>query len=711
MGRKGRNSPQKNTQTSLLEQVLAVFKKSPTKVFNHKQVAAAIGSSDPEIREKIISILDALEEKNLIQKQKRGSFQLKKGPAYLEGTIQITLSGSAFVISPESKEDIYIRPRYVGTALNGDQVKVYLFAKRKGNRPEGEVVEVVKRAREKYVGTIHINKKMAYLEVDDLKMQLDIMIPVDELKGAEDGQKAVARITDWPDAGLNPMGEITEVLGYAGDKIVERHSILLEFGFPTSFPEEVENEANRIPEEITEEDLKTRRDFRDVTTFTIDPFDAKDFDDALSIRSLEDGTWEIGVHIADVSHYVRPGSALDTEAYERGTSVYLADTVVPMLPERLSNGICSLRPKEEKLCFSAVFLMNEAGKLTNRWLGRTVIYSDHRFTYETAQAILEGEEGPFAKELRQLDKLAKLLRKERFEKGAIAFETIETRFRFDDAGNPVEVYLKESKDSNHLIEEFMLLANRQVAEYAGKELRRPFVYRTHDSPRQEKLDVFSNFIERFGHKINTRSKKELSGSLNKLMEDIKGTNEENIIEQLSIRTMEKAVYTTENIGHYGLAFAHYSHFTSPIRRYPDIMVHRLLERYLSDKPSPKGEDLESRCKHASEMERKAVSAERASIKYMQVQFLADKVGNTYEGIISGVTEWGLYVEILENKCEGMVRLRDIDDDYYVFEEENFRVVGQRTGKNYQLGDKVAIIIKKADLVRKQLDFGLISEAF
>ncbi|MCB0428499.1 MAG: ribonuclease R [Flavobacteriales bacterium] len=695
----------------LEDRILEVFRSAPHRHFNYKQMAKQLGLMKAPDRKRLMGLMEKLTAKGLLQEEKRGSFSLKQKQQRLEGVIQIITSGAAFVMISDSSQDIFIKQHHIGSAMNGDTVEVKLLPKKSGKRPEGEVVNVVKRARETFVGTITVEKKSAFLIPDQARGIPDIFIHPDKLNGAKDGQKALVKITEWPDAIHGPEGEVTEVLGYPGDKTVEQHSILAEYGFPLGFEPEVENEANAIPDVITPDEISKRRDFRGVTTFTIDPVDAKDFDDALSIRQLEDGKWEVGIHIADVSHYVRPDSHLDHEAYRRGTSVYLADAVVPMLPERLSNGICSLRPNEEKLCFSAVFTLDETARIHDAWVGRTVILSDHRFTYEAAQEILEGGEGAFASELKQLDTLAKVLRKIRFSNGAIAFQSIETRFRFDDQGKPVEVYIKESKDSNQLIEEFMLLANKHVAEHVGKKLRKPFVYRTHDSPKAEKLQIFSSFISRFGYKIETNSNRALSNSLNKLMQDIKGKGEENIIEQLSIRTMEKAIYTTENIGHYGLAFAYYSHFTSPIRRYPDIMVHRLLADYDAGRKSPDVEGLESKCKHASEMERKATSAERASIKYMQVHFLADKVGQFYEGIVSGVTEWGLFVEIIANKCEGLVRLRTMDDDYYVFDEDNFCVKGSRTGKQYRLGDRVMIVVKKADLIRKQLDFELIPSEY
>ena len=546
----------------------------------------------------------------------------------------------------------------------------------------------------------------------DQRMPVDIFIANDKLKGAKNGEKVVAKITEWPSDKKNPFGIVTQVLGMPGEHDTEMHAILAEYGLPNEFPEKVEQDAAKLNIEIDVKEIKKRRDFRAVTTFTIDPVDAKDFDDALSIKKLENGNWEIGVHIADVSHYVRPGTLLDDEALKRATSVYLVDRVVPMLPEVLSNNACSLRPQETKLCFSAVFELTENAELKNEWFGRTVIFSDRRFSYEEAQERIETKEGDYAEEILQMDKLAKILRKERFKKGAIAFDRIEVKFNLDEHVNPVGIFFKESKDSNKLIEEFMLLANKRVAEFigkpTGKKEPKTFVYRIHDEPNQEKLLTLSNFVKTFGYKLDI-NQADVTKSLNSLLADVHGKAEENLIEQLAIRTMAKATYSTNNIGHYGLSFPYYSHFTSPIRRYPDVIAHRLLQHYLDGGASVNQEEVEEQCKHSSKMEILASEAERASIKYKQVEYLQDKIGEEYDGFISGVSEWGIYVEIMSGMCEGMVKLRDMDDDYYSFDPDNYCAVGRKKGKTYRMGDEVRIMVKRADLVRKQLDFVLVDE--
>ena len=561
------------------------------------------------------------------------------------------------------------------------------------------------------------------------KMLVDIFIPQHLLNNAQNGQKVIAEIADWPKGTKNPIGKITKLLGWPGDNDVEMNSILSEFGFPLSFPKRVEDESEAISESIPAAEIQKRRDFRDIPTFTIDPADAKDFDDALSIRKLANGNWEIGVHIADVSHFVRPTTQLDKEAYFRATSVYLVDRVIPMLPEKLSNGVCSLRPNEDKLCFSSVFEMNDQAHVINSWFGKTIIHSINRFSYEQAQEVLETGSGIMSSELLQMNTLAKILRNERFKKGAIAFEKVEVRFKLDEKGKPLGVYLKESKDSNKLIEEFMLLANRSVAEFVGRKHqvlsenkrvrnneerenirveKKPFVYRVHDSPVSERLENFVAFAGKWGYKLKIGNDREIASSLNGLMKDLKGKKEQNVLEQLAVRTMSKAVYTTDNVGHYGLAFDFYTHFTSPIRRYPDILVHRLLEFYLEGKSGVDQDLLEEQCKHSTQMEIKASEAERASIKYKQVEFLQDKIGETFDGLISGVTEWGLYVEIVENKCEGMIRLRDLADDFYEFDDTNYCVIGTRTKRKYTLGDSVKVQVVRCDLLRKQIDFRMIN---
>jgi ribonuclease R len=544
-------------------------------------------------------------------------------------------------------------------------------------------------------------------------MMHDIFIPMEALNGAKNGIKAVAEITDWPAQAKNPVGRIKHILGVQGENDTEMNAILAEYGFPLAFPSEVEHEAESIPSDITKEEIAKRRDCRDVTTFTIDPFDAKDFDDALSFRILENGNYEVGVHIADVSHYIIPDSALDKEAYERGTSVYLVDRVIPMLPERLSNGLCSLRPNEDKLCFAAIFELDANANIINQWFGKTVIHSNRRFTYEEVQQVIETKEGDFRDEILKLNELAYILRDRKFKAGAISFETTEVKFILDGDGKPTGVYVKERKDAHKLIEDFMLLANRKVAEHVSKmgkgKHKYTFVYRTHDSPKPDALNSFAQFASRFGYKINTKSDKEIARSLNFLMEDVEGKKEQNVLTHLAIRSMAKAIYTTKASSHYGLAFDHYTHFTSPIRRYPDVMVHRLLEHYLHGGQSANAEHYEKMCQHASQMEKRAADAERASVKYKQAEFLQDQIGHVYSGVISGVTEWGMYVEIIENKCEGMIRLRDISDDFYTLDEKNYQIIGQRKKKAYRLGDEVKIRVKNVDLAKKQIDFSLVQE--
>lgn len=736
MARKDKKS-RKTTKQYLFEDILSALEKQAGKPVNYKQVSSILGIEDKSQRMLVNTILEDLRDREMVEETERGKFKLKRKESFLVGTVDMTSSGAAYIVSEESAEDIYIDARKTKNALHGDLVNVRVYQKQ-GKRPEGEVVEIVKRARTDFVGTIQLSPRFAFLVPGSNKMHVDIFIPLEKLNHAKDGQKAIARLVDWPDNAPNPIGEIIEVLGNPGENDVEMHAILAEYGLPYEFPEEVERAAGKLPIEITEKEISQRRDFREITTFTIDPVDAKDFDDALSIRKLDNGNWEIGVHIADVAHYVKEGSIIDNEAISRATSVYLVDRVVPMLPEVLSNNVCSLRPNEEKLCFSAVFEMNDEAEVLSEWFGRTVIFSDRRFTYEEVQTVIETGEGDFKEEIMVLDGLAKKMRTNRLRKGSIAFDKIEVKFNIDKDGKPLGVFFKQQKDSNQLIEDFMLLANRKVAEYVGrrrgeekdkdrkkqleerkekvkKQDTRPFVYRIHAAPDPEKMQQFSEFVGRFGYKLITKSERDIAHSMNKMLKDVKGKREENMIEQLAIRTMAKAIYSTKNIGHYGLAFDHYTHFTSPIRRYPDVMVHRLLQYYLdldAGRTEPmrlSAEDLENDCKHSSEMEKRAADAERASVKYKQVEFLEDKIGEEFDGMISGVSEWGIYVEIIENKCEGMVRLKDMRDDFYYHDEDNYRIMGKNTGNTYTLGDKVRIMVKKADLIRKQLDFQLVKK--
>ena len=703
-----------NIKHILTELIINIFEKNSNKALNYKQVAAKLNVVDPESKKSVLSILKDDTLDGIFIEKEKGKYQLKEVKTFVNGIIDLANDGSAYLIPDDTFEnDIYIAPRKLRRALHGDHVKIYVYASKKGKRKEGEVVEIISRAKFEFTGIVKVSQHYAFFIPDDRKMLYDIFIPLEDLNGAKNGVKALARIVDWPEDAKNPVGIIKHILGREGENDTEMNAILAEYGFPLSFPPEVEDEANNIPDTISPEEIKKRRDFRDTVTFTIDPFDAKDFDDAISFKKLENGNFEIGIHIADVSHYVQPESPLDKEAYERGTSVYLVDRVIPMLPERLSNNLCSLRPLEDKLCFSAVFEINENAQILDEWFGKTVINSNKRFTYEEAQEIIENDGGEYAEEILTLNKLAYILRDKRFKQGAINFESTEVKFKLDENGKPIGVYVKERKDAHKLIEDFMLLANRKVAEFISKKgkgkHKLTFVYRAHDSPNIETLNTFSQFASRFGYRISTKSDREISRSLNKLMSDVEGKKEQNILTQLAIRSMAKAIYTTKSSSHYGLAFDFYTHFTSPIRRYPDVMVHRLLEHYLHHGDNANAEHYEKMSVHSSQMEKKAADAERASIKYKQAEYLQDNVGQVYKGIVSGVTEWGMYVEIEENKCEGMILLRDISDDFYTLDEKNYCIIGQRKKKVYQLGDEVDIKVKRVDLSKRQIDFTLIPD--
>ncbi|HXI00229.1 MAG TPA: ribonuclease R [Sphingobacteriaceae bacterium] len=701
-------------KTILTQLITNVFEKSGNKVLNYKQVASQLNINDTESRELILEILKEQTKAGILQEPEQGKFEIKELRTFVTGRVDMTADGSAYIVQEDEFEsDIFIAPRKIKTALHGDTVKVYVYAKNKGKRKEGEVVEIITRAKMEFTGIIKVSEKFAFFIPDDRKMLQDIFIPLQDLNGGNNQDKAIAQIVDWPSEAKNPIGRIKHVLGKQGENNAEMNAILADYGFPLEFPKDVEEEANQIPDTISENEIKQRRDFREVLTFTIDPYDAKDFDDAISFKHLENGNYEVGVHIADVSHYVKPNTELDKEALERGTSVYLVDRVIPMLPERLSNGVCSLRPKEDKLCFAAVFELDKEANIVGQWFGKTIIHSDRRFSYEEAQELLESKAGDHSTELNILNEIAYKLRDRKFKNGAISFETTEVKFKLDETGKPIGVFVKERKDAHKLIEDFMLLANKKVAEFIatkgkGKQ-KLTYVYRVHDSPNEQSLLNFAQFAARFGYKINTNSDREIARSLNVLMEDVEGKKEQNVLTHLAIRSMAKAIYTTKKTSHYGLAFDYYTHFTSPIRRYPDVMAHRLLEHYLQNGNSVNEEAYEKMCLHTSQMEKKAADAERASVKYKQAEYLEGNIGKEYNGIISGVTEWGMYVEIIENKCEGMVRLRDISDDFYVLDEKNYCIIGQRKKKKYQLGDEVRILVKKVDLSKRQIDFSLVRD--
>lgn len=697
----------------LLDRIILFMRKEGKRAFNYKQIAHGIGALHPANRMDIINILDELTAAEELIEVSMGKYKSKdnRGTENIGYFIRRNNGRNAVVIDDEQ---ILVAERNSMHALNGDKVRVIISARRKGREPEAQVVEIVEAKDQVFIGTLQVEKDYAALVTDSKFLAADIIIPRSKLRGGKTGDKAVARITHWRDEEMNPRGEVVDILGRKGENTAEMHAILAEFGLPYKYPENVEKAADKIDAGITKEEIMRREDFRKVVTFTIDPRDAKDFDDALSIRQLANGNWEVGVHIADVTHYVTPGSVIDREAQSRATSVYLVDRTIPMLPEHLSNGICSLRPNEEKLTFSAIFELDKDANVLNHRIGRTVILSDRRFTYEEAQEIIETGNGDFSREILTLNELAKKLRQRRYDAGALEFDRAEVRFEIDKDGHPIKAYFKESKDANKLIEEFMLLANMTVAESIGKPEKgkkaKSFVYRVHDIPNTEKIANFSMIARRFGYKINSEgTAKSVNKSLNRLLKDVKGKGEENMLSILAIRSMAKAEYTTDNIGHYGLAMDYYTHFTSPIRRYPDMMVHRLLAKYADGGRSSDKMKLEDLCQHSSDMEQLAANAERASIRYKQVEFMADRLGEIYQGVISGVTEWGFYVELNDNMCEGLVPIRDLADDYYDFDEKNYCLIGRRNHQRYTLGDEVKVQVARADLEKKQLDFALISD--
>lgn len=711
--KKEKKAGKRMNKRELSTAILDFFHSNPGKILSLKYIFEQLRLSTHPLKMLCKEILAELIMDDYVTEAEKGQYKLNDHGVEMTGIFQRKSNGKNSLIPDGGGEPIFIAERNSAHAMNNDKVRIAFFAKRRGREAEGEVVEILERANDTFVGTLEVSNSYAFLVTENRTLANDIFIPKDKLKGGKTGDKAIVKVTEWPDKAKNPIGQVIDILGKAGENNTEMHAILAEFGLPYVYPEAVEKAADRIPELISEEEITRREDFRKVTTFTIDPRDAKDFDDALSIRKLKEGLWEVGVHIADVSHYVTEDSIIDKEAEKRATSVYLVDRTIPMLPERLCNFICSLRPDEEKLAYSVIFDINEKGDVKNSRIVHTVIKSDRRFAYEEAQQIIETGKGDFRDEVLMLDTIAKALRQKRFAAGAINFDRYEVKFEIDEKGKPISVYFKVSKDANKLVEEFMLLANRTVAERIGRvpkgKKAKVFPYRIHDLPDPEKLDNLSQFIARFGYKLRTSgSKTEVSKSINHLLDDIQGKKEENLIETVSIRAMQKARYSTHNIGHYGLAFDFYTHFTSPIRRFPDMMVHRLLTKYLDENGRSVSEKkYEALCDHSSAMEQLAASAERASIKYKQVEFMSEHLGQTYDGVISGVTEWGLYVELNENKCEGMIPMRDLGDDYYEFDEKNYCLRGRRKKRVYSLGDTITVKVARANLEKKQLDFTLV----
>ncbi|MDD2436801.1 MAG: ribonuclease R [Massilibacteroides sp.] len=709
---KDKNKSTHMRKEAMLAAIMSLFQSSPKELFNYKQVSKLIGVDNPVQKMQTVDILYDLCAEDIITEIDRGRYRLNGLGTVAVGTFMRRSNGKNSFIPEDGGSPVFVAERNSMHAMAGDKVKVQLLAKRKGAEPEAEVVEILERKERIFVGKLQVARGFAFLITEDKTLANDIFIPKEKLKGGKNGDKAIVRIVKWPDVAKNPIGEVVDILGIAGQNNAEMHAILAEFGLPYKYPAAVERAADKIPDLIPAEEIAKREDFRQVLTFTIDPKDAKDFDDALSFRRLNNGNIEIGVHIADVTHYVTPGSLIDREAESRATSVYLVDRTIPMLPERLCNLICSLRPDEEKLCFSTIFEINDNAEVIKSRIGRTIIKSNQRYTYEEAQEVIETGEGEHKDAILTLNTLAKKIRERRFKNGAINFDRYEVKFDIDENGKPLRVYFKEAKDSNKLIEEFMLLANRTVAEFIGKvkkgQAKKTFVYRIHELPDPEKMENFATFIRRFGYRLKTEGgRTEVSKGINNLLDTVQGKPEENLIETVAIRAMQKAKYSTDNVGHYGLAFDYYTHFTSPIRRYPDMMVHRLLERYLDGGRSVVKSKYEEVCEHCSTMEQTAANAERASIKYKQVEFMSDKLGCVYDGVISGVTEWGLYVELNENKCEGLVPIRDLDDDYYEFDEKNYCLMGRRKKHQYRLGDPITIKVAQANLERKQLDFMLV----
>ncbi|TNJ47081.1 ribonuclease R [Tamlana fucoidanivorans] len=729
MSKKRKGKSRKSGISNLTNTILSILKKDRNQAFNYKQIAAKLGVNDASNRNQIIKTLAKLAAKQEIQQVERGKFKAVINTEYHTGKLDLAAKGNGYIICDDFDDDVFIASNNINKALHGDEVEFYVYKRRKRGKLEGEITNIIQRAKSEYVGVIQIqnNSNYAFVVPDSNKMYKDIFVPINKTLKADDGDKVLVSLEDWPENADSPYGKVIKILGKPGEHNTEIHAILAEYGLPHEFPYEVEQFANEIDTSITEEEIAKRRDMRKDLTFTIDPKDAKDFDDALSFEVLDNGLYEIGIHIADVSHYLKEGTILDDEAYERATSVYLVDRVVPMLPEVLSNGACSLRPHEEKYTFSAVFQMNDKAEIKHQWFGRTVTYSDARYAYEEAQAVIESKTNLIPEEVSltgkayetdqkladailKMDELAKIMRRKRMKSGAISFDKVEVKFNLDEDNNPEGVYFKTSKDANKLIEEFMLLANRKVSEFIGKQTpKKTFVYRVHDEPDESKLAALQNVVSRFGYKLNFKDRKSTTASLNNLLQDVVGKKEQNLVDTLAIRSMSKAEYTTHNIGHYGLAFDYYSHFTSPIRRYPDVMAHRLLQLYLDGGKSANEADYEEKCQHSSTMEMLATKAERDSIKYMQIRFMEDHKDQEFVGVISGVTDWGIYVEIISNKCEGMVSVRDMKDDHYAFDQDLYAMVGRTTKNTYQLGDEVIVKVKNTDLIKKHLDFNLIGK--
>lgn len=725
--KKQRNNKPKhaNHQEDYSKKILSLLRKNPDKPLNYKQIASQLGVDNPDARNQIVKNLSKLAGQSKIDPVDRGKYKIQGGNHSFEGVLDMTTRGDGFVIVEELAKDIFIPHRRLNKALDGDTVRIYCFDDPKKHKPNAEITEIIKRKKDTFVGILHLKDTFGFVEMNNPKMYTDIFVPRNNIKNAKDGMVVLTKIVDWAKDASSPAGKIIKVLGTPGEHETEMQSILAESGLPSDFPQEVEDFADKIDTRIHKSEIKKRRDMRKTLTFTIDPKDAKDFDDALSFEKLENGNYQIGIHIADVSHYVQPGNILDEEAYERGTSIYLVDRVVPMLPEILSNKACSLRPDEEKFTFSAVFELDQKGNVLDQWFGRTTTLSNARFAYEEAQHIIESQSKEIPKEtsisgkaystsddilkaVLTLNDLAQKMRSNRMQNGAISFDKVEVKFNLNKENEPTGVYFKQAKEANKLIEEFMLLANRKVAEFIGKQKpEKTFIYRCHNQPDEEKLVSLQNLVGQFGYTMNLKNRKTTSQSLNNLLQDVQGKKEQNLVDTLAIRTMSKAYYSTENIGHYGLAFDYYSHFTSPIRRYPDVMTHRLLQHYLDNGQSANQEDYEVKCKHCSQSEVFSTNAERDSIKYMQVKFMKQHQNKMFLGVISGVTDFGIFIEIVENKCEGMVRLRDIEGDHFIFDQEQYAVIGRRTQKRYQLGDEVYVKVKKADIVKRNLDFELV----